>query len=708
MVDAPKVSHDEPVDKKRIRMIMYSALGGLALVVIVGVFFAFRFVDSERERAVQEWQIRLGIVADSRAAAVEDWIAMNFDIMGELANNESLQLYLSELAIAEWDRTEVTDEAAQAGYMYNLLAATADREGFTAPATEGSDVSNLEQKGLSGMALVAGNGEGLAVTPAMPPFDERMITAFEEALSGKAVLIDMFKSEAGPVTMGFALPVYGVQDDPDGSGIGVVIGVKVVDEDLFRLLKQPGQLAKTAETYLARRDDNVITYLSPLADTDRPLERSLAVDTPNLGAAYGIETPGGFLDGRDYSGSEALMTFRAVADTPWTLIRKVAKDEAMAPVDERLNTILTVFILLIVGIAVTVVAVWRHGTSVRAEQNATRFRIAAERFENMVKFMRVVTDSQPTEIMAVTAEGMYTYANKTAADAANMAADDMMGKTMAAVAGPIKAGTYAEINGRVIENFAPERGVVRSFEDAEGTRTVIRSAHMPLRGDRDYPAASLMILDDITDLTLETEKSKRRLMQLVDTLVGVVDKRDPYSANHSANVADVSRAVAKEMGMDEPLQNAADLAGRLMNLGKIFISTEILTKTEQLSPEEKALLDGCTEVSADMIEKVEFEGPVVDTLRQLNEYWDGSGVHGVKGEDILPTARIVALANAFVGMVSPRAYREGFTFDKASDILMQEADKKFDKKAVLALVHYLENRDGRDEWAHFREGPAEG
>ncbi len=700
------IRHDDDVDKRRLGRLIAGAAATLVLASVAGVWLAVSYVGSERQRAMQEWQIRLGIVADSRVAAVEDWVQGNLAALSDLAANESLQLYLTELAFAQWDRAQVTDEAAQAGYLYNLLAAAAEREGFAGPPSESAAIANVARPALAGIALVAGNGDPLAATPGMPPLEGALAAAYESAIGGDATLIDMFRSEAGPVTTGFALPVYGLQDDPGGSGIGVVIGVRVVGDGLYRRLRQPGEIARTAETYLVRDDGTTVTYLSPLADGTRPLELSLDKTTPDLGAAFGIANPGGFAVGRDHAGAEALITARAVAGTPWTLVRKVSRDEAMAPVDSRLNTILAVLVLLIVGVAVTIVAVWRHGTSLRAAQAASRFKVAAERFENMVKFMRVVTDSQPTEIVAVTAEGTYTYANRTAAEAAGMAPEDMMGKNVASVAGPIVAGAYAEINGRVIHSFAPERAV-KGFDDGEGGTRWIRSAHMPLRGDRDYPPASLMILDDITDLTLETERSKRRLMQLVDTLVGVVDRRDPHSADHSARVAEVARAVAEEMGLDDVHQSTADMAARLMNLGKIYIPQEVLAKTSGLTDAEKALLAGSVEVSAEMVEKVEFEGPVVETLRQINETWDGRGRLGLTGERTLVTARVVAVANAFVGMLSPRAWRDGHDMDGVIARLTEAADTDFDRRVVLALVHHLENKGGRAKWAHFGTPPAE-
>ncbi len=78
------------------------AIGVLVLVVVItaGVFFSFRFVEDERQRALNEWQIRLGIVADSRVAAINEWIQGNFYTIRDLTENASLQLYLTEIAQA--------------------------------------------------------------------------------------------------------------------------------------------------------------------------------------------------------------------------------------------------------------------------------------------------------------------------------------------------------------------------------------------------------------------------------------------------------------------------------------------------------------------------------------------------------------------------------------------------------------------------------
>ena len=94
------------------------------------------------------------------------------------------------------------------------------------------------------------------------------------------------------------------------------------------------------------------------------------------------------------------------------------------------------------------------------------------------------------------------------------------------------------------------------------------------------------------------------------------------------------------------------------------------------------------------------------TIRHIHENWDGSGPEGLEGESIEVGARVVSVANAFAGMTSARAWRDAMAFDQAYSILMSEADAKFDRRAVSALINYIENRGGREAWRHFADRPA--
>ncbi|MCP5372938.1 MAG: PAS domain-containing protein [Hyphomicrobiales bacterium] len=690
---------------RRVNWMVAAAGIGLLAIAVIGVVLSVRYVDSERERALQEWQVRLGIVADSRTAAVQDWLEAHVAALRDLAENASLQLYMSELAQAEGRRENVADEAAQAGYLRNLLVATANRTGFTAPPPAGEVAANVNRAGQAGIALLEPGGRPLVATPGMPPLNKPMRAAMARALAGEAALIDLHAGPTGLPALGFALPVYGVQDEPgEDPGLGVVMGVRPAGADLFARLRQPGDTTTTSQTYLVREAGNTVEYLSPLADGSAPLKHRLAKDTANLAAAFALRVPGGFALRQDYGGTGVLVTSRPVAGTPWTLVRTVSQEEALGATDARLRTILLVLILSIVGVAIAMIAVWRHGTSLRAAEAAERHRIAAERMTNLSRFLRVVTDSQPTHIVAVDEAGQYHFSNGRAARAAGLAPEDMLGKTMASVIGPVRARALDRINRQVFATDQPAEQV-HEFDDGDEVK-VIRSSHVPLKADRDHPRGVLMVLDDLTELTRERRRNERMLRQLIDTLVSVVDRRDPFSAHHSTRVAEVATAIAREMGADDGVIRTVDIAASLMNLGKIFVPTDLLTKSGDLSDEERAILAGAYGVSADLVRGVAFEGPVEDAIRQINETWDGGGPLGLAGADILPAARILSVANTFVGMISPRAYREALTFEAVSANLLAAADSRFDRRPVSALINVLDNRGGRETWAHYRDAPA--
>ena len=113
------------------------------------------------------------------------------------------------------------------------------------------------------------------------------------------------------------------------------------------------------------------------------------------------------------------------------------------------------------------------------------------------------------------------------------------------------------------------------------------------------------------------------------------------------------------------------------------------------------------QASTELLKDVEFDGPVGDTLDQAHERWDGKGPHGLAGEAILLPARIVAVANAFVALVSARAHRVGLGFDAAIDTLLKETGSAFDRRVVAALISVLDNRGGRADWAEFARSAAE-
>lgn len=675
----------------------------LLALFIAGLVAVNHFATSETERDLRGWQTRLGLVTDIQKAAVDGWVAQQYATLKGLADNTSLQLYMTELSLQKDDTATATDEPAEASYLRNLLIATAERDGFGNPPTLAAEVSaNIERRSNAGIALLDMEKHLVAATPTMPALDATMDALLGRAERGKAIAEGPYANANTVPVMLFLSPVYQLQSDylPEQQ-IGWVMGVKDVRGSLYPLLLSRGEGEKTLESVLVRQAGDTVEYISPLRDSARPLFHALDINTPKLADAAMLKSPGTFAELRDYADQRVLVTGRQIEGTSWVLTRKVERSEAMAESDARTRWFIAVYVLVAGVISVGLVALWQHLGERRAKEAAVKYQNLAESYLSQERLLKLVTDSQPEAVFIVDAQHHYRFANRVAAERGGMTGDDIVGKSLASVLGADRAHHYMKINTEATAG-GKTRTMIQRVEEGEQV-SIIKSEHIPLTKiplpfSNDIIPGVLVVEQDITDAITEKERRERILKHLVDTLVTVVDRRDPYAGHHSDRVARTARAIAEEMQLDAAMIETAETAGRLMNIGKIMIKPDTLTKTGKLTQKDFDEIRGSIQASADMLDGVEFDGPVVETLRQSQESWDGTGPNGLRGKEILATARVIAVANNFVAMVSPRAYRAGMPVDDAVRSLNEGAGKRFDLAAVAALTSYIENHGGRKEW----------
>ncbi len=689
---------------RRARRAMIMVVVTLALITIAGIALVLWYVNAEREREIQNWQVRLGIVADGRVGALTQWLDEQVSVLTRLSTNANLQLYVMDLMAA----TGEDAEQVEGRYVRNILDATANQAGFMPDRRSSRVNANVGTSVTAGLAVLDRSGDIIVGSEFMPGLPEGFGAALARASDGRPVVTGPRTGPTGERLLGVVVPLYAVQQSaPDGSQLGYIVGLRPFNNTVFGLLDQPGNAWRSAQTYLVRDRDGSVSYLTPLADGTPPMGKSLSLRTPELAAASAIEAPGLFGFGRDHAGTDVLFTSRAVPGTDWILVHTVSRAEALAESNARLRTLLIVFILVIVGVLGGSVALWRHGTSVRLAEIAARYKLTADRLNSHMKFLRVVTDGQPTAIAAVDENDHYTFANREAVWGADLEPESLLGMTLSEVMGPHDAGKVRALNQRVLLTQSPASEVLTLERD--GQERMIKSDHIPLAADRDHPRSVLMVMQDVTELMAERARREATMRDLVGTLVSLVDQRDPFSANHSAMVAEVSRAVAEEMGESGAVRQTVDIAGNLMNLGKILVPEDILTKSGALTDEEFNIVRMAMVRTADMLSGVSFDLPVAECLRQLQERWDGTGYpDALAGERICVEARIVMVANAFVGMVSPRAFRSALPIEKVTSILMEDAGKRYDMRPVAALVNYLQNRGGAERWRAVGQSDAAG
>lgn len=700
--DPAPAGHEARV-KKRVIL----ALAALVMAMVVGTLLVFWFANSERKRDILAMQARMTVIADSRAEAVGTWLDRQYEVLAGLARNQSLQIYVNVIeAEREAAAGPSEEEAAQITYLRTLLEATARQSGFAPDAADTTLRANVRETGTSGLALVTPEAEALAASADMPPVAGVLRAALDALPQTERGLVDLHLAPNGALRLGLIVPVFGPQvGDATPGVIARILGLRSVGRGFFDTLVQPGETVDSAESYLIRRENNAVVYLTPLRDDTPPLKKRLDLaSTPDLVDAMALSEPGGFHAGTDYAATDAFAVSRAIAGTDWVLVHRLDQKEALAASEQRLATLVTVLLLALVLVGVALVAVWRYGTSVRAQEAAARFRASSERFESLSQFLDVVTDTQPQPLFVTTEDNVLTFANRRAGEIMGVPKTDVPGRALLAMLGRDRGTLYAEINRAVLESNQARTETTHLADDA-GEEIVWRSTHCPLTLTEDSGPSQRAVLTSIEDLTEQYRERARRehtTRQLIQTLVGLVDERDPDSADQSRNVAVVARTIAEEMALEPDLIEATDQAARLVNIGKIRVPRALLTKQSGLTDEEKAQIRDALDSGPEILKGIDFGAPVVETLAQINERADGTGrPQSLPGDQILPSAQAVALANTFVALVSPRAFREGKTFDQAEEILMSEVNKRFDRRPVLSLLNYLNNKGGREAWAHM-------
>jgi HD-GYP domain-containing protein (c-di-GMP phosphodiesterase class II) len=180
---------------------------------------------------------------------------------------------------------------------------------------------------------------------------------------------------------------------------------------------------------------------------------------------------------------------------------------------------------------------------------------------------------------------------------------------------------------------------------------------------------------------------RKALRATVQAISITVEMRDPYTSGHQQRVADLARAIAKEMGLSEDWQDFIFTASTIHDIGKIAIPAEILSKPTKLIDLEFNLIKTHSQSGYDILKDIEFPWPVADVVLQHHERMDGSGYpQGLKGDDILLEARILAIADVVEAITFHRPYRPAIGINLALEEISRNKGILYDAAAVDACL----------------------
>jgi putative nucleotidyltransferase with HDIG domain len=151
-------------------------------------------------------------------------------------------------------------------------------------------------------------------------------------------------------------------------------------------------------------------------------------------------------------------------------------------------------------------------------------------------------------------------------------------------------------------------------------------------------------------------------------------------------------AIGREMGLDENQLQEIRVAALLHDIGKIFIPAEILNKSGTLKPIEFELIKQHAEEGYNTLKNIEFPWPIAEIVFQHHERCDGSGYpRGLSQDQILPAARILAVADVIEAITSMRPYRAALGIEVAIEEITRYKGSKYDTEVVDAAMKLIQS-----------------
>ena len=193
-------------------------------------------------------------------------------------------------------------------------------------------------------------------------------------------------------------------------------------------------------------------------------------------------------------------------------------------------------------------------------------------------------------------------------------------------------------------------------------------------------------------------KLRRQAKQTFEKVMDLLEKRDPYTRDHSESVGGLAEKVADQMMIHPEEKENIVSAARVHDIGKLGIPDSILLKEDDLNEEEWETMKEHPVISADIISDLEIYDDAVDIVRYEHERWDGSGYpEGLEGEDIPLGSRIVAVADVWDALRTERPYRGPLSIEEAREEIKEMSGVKLDPEVVNALIEVIESREEEGE-----------
>ena len=316
-------------------------------------------------------------------------------------------------------------------------------------------------------------------------------------------------------------------------------------------------------------------------------------------------------------------------------------------------------------------------------------RQAQERLKESEERYRLLFQSSPNVIAQVDSEGRFLLANMAMIRSLGFSSEkEVIGKTLH----DLMPQDVANYRLKMVRKACNEARM-QVFEDQRQGRW-FQNIFVPIEAPEVGEMTAQIIAMDITEKKKTEEQLERSFVDLAETVSRAMVSRDPYTATHQRNVAELSRLVGKKMGLDENRLKGLYIGGLLHDIGKISIPESLLNKPGQLTEEEWNLVRTHAKRGYEILKDANFPWPVAEMALHHHERLDGSGYpDGLSGDELSLEVRILSACDAAEAMIAYRPYRPAKSIQETIDELESGKGEKYDATVADILLQII--REGK-------------
>ena len=194
----------------------------------------------------------------------------------------------------------------------------------------------------------------------------------------------------------------------------------------------------------------------------------------------------------------------------------------------------------------------------------------------------------------------------------------------------------------------------------------------------------------------ETKKEiNTLLMELLKTLVSLIEEKDESMGGHSQRVASNCVHFSRKLNLPKTEIEKIYFAGLLHDIGMVYNPIEIFQNSGKLNEDELIMIKQHPEVAEKILSNLSHLKEVLPIIRHHHESFDGSGYpDGLRGDEIPIGARILCLVDSYDAMTSPRSDRSAMSMKEALVEITNNEEKQFDGKLINDFVEFMKSTAG--------------